>query len=193
MDLEQHGAADLLDVEAAALDAQEGVGDRELEAEAAVTGQAMEAAAGEVELLRGRGLDGGGDVDLEAERGVVVAGAELDGDRARGQALAGEQQQVLERLDEVARVDEGGGQTGRGLHAELDLLAGADAGLLHGAGDQRCERHGLGLELDPAGLDAGHVEDRVDLLQEVLAGVGDRLDHLALVVVELAVDAAQQQ
>jgi hypothetical protein len=64
---------------------------------------------------------------------------------------------------------------------------------LHGAGDEGGERDGLGLQLDAAGLDAGHVEDRVDLLEEVLAGAGDRLDHLALLGVEVAVDAAQEE
>ena len=73
-----------------------------------MAGEAMEAAAGQVELLRGGGLDGGGDVELEAERGVAVAGAELDGDGAGGQALAGEEDQVLEGLDHVARVDDQG-------------------------------------------------------------------------------------
>jgi hypothetical protein len=61
-----------------------------------------------------------------------------------------------------------------------EVSAGAAAGLLDGAGDERGERDGLGLELDAAGLDAGHVEDGVDLLEEVLAGAGDGLDHLAL-------------
>src|SRR5690606_22251892 len=57
VNLEHHGLADLADVEAAALDLEEGVGDGELEAEAAVAGQAVEALAGEAHLLLGGGLE----------------------------------------------------------------------------------------------------------------------------------------
>ncbi|MNS98397.1 hypothetical protein D3C72_1327630 [compost metagenome] len=124
--------------------------------------------------------------DLERQQGrgaVALADGEADGDGAFGREFHGVGQQIAQDLAHAHAVaEEGAAHMGRSLDMEGQaLVLGLDPQGFQGRGQGFVQIEGAQLQLQLAGLDAGHVQHVRDQPLQGHARGGDQPDHLGLI------------
>src|SRR5205814_1579682 len=123
----------------------------------------------------------------------ALAGAQADGDvTALGRVQVRIGEQVRQHLADPARVHESAGQGARQVELQALVLAvQARAQEQRDLADDVGEVGGAAVDLDAAGLNARHVEQVVDEVDEAIRAELDDLDELPLAVVELLAGGEQ--